>query len=211
MSALYGVSQYESKRQRLLDFNQFVKIGRKYQGKPIADVYSAMVGDIRALYGRHILPQALDRSSCFFMNAGGWMGQTCILHASMFEYAIVFIAGIETQGHSGRLWVNVSDFVGNGWLQEWREGSLAPKNFSTGSVALHEPFVVNGVRSGEGTWALEYGHGMVLTTLPHVCADTLFSTHDVPMLVRMLLLTFYSTLREMWYTVDELMTGIHNL
>jgi len=33
-----------------------------------------------------------------FMNAGGWMGQTCLLHASLSEYVLLFGTSIETGG-----------------------------------------------------------------------------------------------------------------
>lgn len=36
-----------------------------------------------------------------FMNAGGWMGSMCLMHASLTEYILFFGTAVETSGHSG--------------------------------------------------------------------------------------------------------------
>lgn len=50
-------------------------------------------------YPGHILEHG--KLEWMFMNAGGWMGAVCILHASVTEYVLFFGTAIETQGHSG--------------------------------------------------------------------------------------------------------------
>lgn len=207
MSILAGVNQYASIRTRLLSFDRLVTIARKYEGRALSAVYVDLVKDVRAEYGRHIMPEALDRSTCFFINSGGWMGQSCVLHASLFEYALIFNAGVESAGHSGRLWVSVSDFVGKGWLQEWKEGTMSATNYTQGQVTHHDPFVVNAVRFGEGSWYMECGYGMVPTTLLFVSSDTFFSTHDFVAWAHSMFVTARGVVRELWFAADEMMGG----
>lgn len=58
------------------------------------------------------------------MNAGGWMGSICIIHASATEYILFFGTPLETMGHSGRYWANVSDTLITGEFHQWKEGTL---------------------------------------------------------------------------------------
>jgi len=55
--------------------------------------------ELSAKYPGHILP-ASDLQ-WIFVNAGGWMGSMCILHASLTEYVLFFGTAIDTAGHSG--------------------------------------------------------------------------------------------------------------
>jgi len=55
--------------------------------------------DLSAKYPGHILP-ASDLQ-WIFVNAGGWMGSVCVLHASLTEYVIFFGTAVDTSGHSG--------------------------------------------------------------------------------------------------------------
>ena len=56
--------------------------------------------DLAKQYPGHILPE--KDLQWIFMNAGGWMGSMCLLHASLTEYVLLFGTAVETEGHSGQ-------------------------------------------------------------------------------------------------------------
>ena len=55
--------------------------------------------ELEKKYPGHIL----DTSNLqwVFMNAGGWMGSMCLVHASLTEYILFFGTALDTMGHSG--------------------------------------------------------------------------------------------------------------
>lgn len=50
-------------------------------------------------YPGHILPD--EDLQWVFVNAGGWMGSMCLVHASLTEYLLLFGTAVDTGGHSG--------------------------------------------------------------------------------------------------------------
>lgn len=56
-------------------------------------------------YPGHILPD--EDLQWVFVNAGGWMGSMCLLHASLTEYLLLFGTAVDTGGHSGELELSV--------------------------------------------------------------------------------------------------------
>lgn len=57
--------------------------------------------ELRKKYPGHILPD--EDLQWVFVNAGGWMGSMCLLHASLTEYVLLFGTAVDTGGHSGNL------------------------------------------------------------------------------------------------------------
>ncbi|XP_055335638.1 sigma non-opioid intracellular receptor 1-like [Paramacrobiotus metropolitanus] len=151
-------------------------IAMKYKGKDIQDSFEDVVRDLKIRYGFHILEAS--PTDFFLMNAGGWMGQVCALHVSLTEYVLIFSTVMETQGHSGRYWLNISDFVINGWMEQWKEKTFEAKNFTAGTTVYHPWLTSAGVRFGANSWFLEYGRGFVPSSIFFASADVLFSTHD---------------------------------
>ncbi|GFS14365.1 sigma non-opioid intracellular receptor 1 [Elysia marginata] len=113
-----------------------------------------------------------------FMNAGGWMGSMCLLHASLTEYLLFFGTAVDTTGHSGRYWANISDTLLTGKMFQWKEGTLKNIEYQPGDTVFHEWGEVTGVSWPAGTWMVEYGRGFIPSTLVFALADTFFSTTD---------------------------------
>mgnify|MGYP001856656218 CR=1 FL=1 len=61
--------------------------------------FSKIIVELRKKHPGHILPD--EDLQWVFVNAGGWMGSMCLLHASLTEYVLLFGTAIDTGGHSG--------------------------------------------------------------------------------------------------------------
>jgi len=138
--------------------------------------FQSIHADLEAKYPGHILPKS--ELQWLFMNAGGWMGSMCLLHASLTEYVLFFGSAIDTAGHSGRYWANISDTVLSGEFEQWEEGKLTSRIHKPGTTVTHVWGSVTAVHFKSGTWMVEYGRGFIPSTLGFALADTLFSTQD---------------------------------
>jgi len=114
-----------------------------------------------------------------FNNAGGAMGQLCLLHASLSEYMIFFGSAIGTEGHSGRYIAEVHDFMLSGDMWCYIQGETDKTVYRPGDHAVLRADQVKGYRLPDAAWMLEYSRGPIPTMLPFGLADTLLSTLDV--------------------------------
>ncbi|XP_023799779.1 sigma non-opioid intracellular receptor 1 isoform X2 [Cyanistes caeruleus] len=83
--------------------------------------FSKIIVELRKKHPGHILPD--EDLQWVFVNAGGWMGSMCLLHASLTEYVLLFGTAVDTGGHSGRYWADISDTVISGTFRQWKEGT----------------------------------------------------------------------------------------
>lgn len=63
-------------------------------------LYKSIYKELKLKYPGHILPE--NDLEWLFVNAGGWMGSMCLLHASLTEYVLFFGTALDTAGHSGK-------------------------------------------------------------------------------------------------------------
>ncbi|XP_046761125.1 sigma non-opioid intracellular receptor 1 isoform X2 [Gallus gallus] len=137
---------------------------------------AAIIVELRKKHPGHILPD--EDLQWVFVNAGGWMGSMCLLHASLTEYVLLFGTAIDTGGHSGRYWAEIYDTIISGTFRQWKEGTTRSEIYYPGDTIVHQAGEATSVQWSAGTWMVEYGRGFVPSTLAFALADTLFSTQD---------------------------------
>lgn len=150
-------------------------------GKPHEEMFDAVTGALAEAYPGHI---NTEPRAWIFNNAGGAMGQICLLHASLSEYILIFGTPIGTEGHSGRYRTDVYDFVLEGEFWCYVEGETRRSVFGPGSFAYLGPNAAKGYRIPDSCWMVEYSRGPIPTMLPFGLADSLISTLDTSVTAR---------------------------
>lgn len=161
------------------------KLAKQYAGQDHEQAFSKVVVELRKRYPGHILPD--EDLQWIFVNAGGWMGSMCLLHASLTEYVLLFGTAVDTSGHSGRYFAEISDTIISGNFRQWKEGTTKSETYYPGDTIVHAVGEATSVQWTAGTWMVEYGRGFIPSTLGFALADTVFSTQDF--------LTLYYTVR----------------
>lgn len=103
--------------------------------------FSKIIVELRKKHPGHILPD--EDLQWVFVNAGGWMGSMCLLHASLTEYVLLFGTAVDTGGHSGKQ----GNWAGQGsspsYFYSTLSGAAGNDMPSTGSLLLHYFYGVN--------------------------------------------------------------------
>ncbi|XP_006795652.1 sigma non-opioid intracellular receptor 1 [Neolamprologus brichardi] len=165
-----------SSKQYVFNREDVAKLAKQYAGQDHEQAFSKVVVELRKRYPGHILPD--EDLQWVFVNAGGWMGSMCVLHASLTEYLILFGTAVDTGGHSGRYWAEISDTIISGTFRQWKEGTTKSEIYYPGDTIVHAVGEATSVQWSAGTWMVEYGRGFIPSTLGFALADTFFSTQD---------------------------------
>ncbi|XP_016115002.1 sigma non-opioid intracellular receptor 1 [Sinocyclocheilus grahami] len=163
-------------KQYVFTKEDVARLARQYAGQDHEQAFSKVVVELRKRYPGHILPD--EDLQWVFVNAGGWMGSMCLLHASLTEYVLLFGTAVDTGGHSGRYWAEISDTIISGTFRQWKEGSTKSETYYPGDNIVHAVGEATSVQWSAGTWMVEYGRGFIPSTLGFALADTVFSTQD---------------------------------
>ncbi|XP_071988824.1 sigma non-opioid intracellular receptor 1 isoform X5 [Engystomops pustulosus] len=102
-------------------------LAKEHSGLDYEDAFSKIIIELRKKHPGHILPD--EDLQWVFVNAGGWMGSMCLLHASLTEYVLLFGTAVDTSGHSGRYWAEISDTILSGTFRQWKEGMTKSEIF----------------------------------------------------------------------------------
>lgn len=203
----YAGKYWVENKSYIFSEERIATIAKKYTGKSAEteklfkpeDAMKKVVKDLRKEYPGHILP---DKDlQWIFVNAGGWMGSFCLLHASFTEYVMLFGTAIETAGHSGRYLANITDTILSGTFVQWKEGDLTATTYTLGETIRHDWGEAAAVHWTGGTWMLEYARGLIPTTLPFALTETFFKTHDFLSAYHMIRVYVKSLMQELWLSL----------
>lgn len=165
-----------SAKQYLFDKQELAQLAKQYAGLDHELAFTKVITELRKKYPGHILPD--EDLQWIFVNAGGWMGSMCLLHASLTEYVLLFGTAVDTGGHSGRYWAEISDTIISGTFTQWKEGTTKSEVYYPGDFIVREAGEATAVHWSAGTWMVEYGRGFIPSTLGFALADTIFCTQD---------------------------------
>uniref|UniRef100_A0A8D0L6T2 Sigma non-opioid intracellular receptor 1 n=1 Tax=Sphenodon punctatus TaxID=8508 RepID=A0A8D0L6T2_SPHPU len=155
---------------------EIAQLARHHAGLDHELAFSKIIVELRKKHPGHILPD--EDLQWVFVNSGGWMGSMCLLHASLTEYVLLFGTAVDTGGHSGRYWADISDTIISGTFRQLKEGTTKSEIYYPGDTIMHRAGEATSVQWSAGTWMVEYGRGFIPSTLTFALADTIFSTQD---------------------------------
>lgn len=145
----------------------------------IDDIVDRLRDKLSERYPGHIMAG----SGWIFNNAGGAMGEMCVLHASLTEYIIVFGTPIGTEGYSGRFAADDYFYILDGEHWAYSEGEHERRVCRPGEMSHLPRGKTCGYRMPDRCYAVEYARGFIPQMLPFALADAFTSTLDpIPVL-----------------------------
>ncbi len=151
------------------------KITKKAMGLPYEQMFETVRIELEQKYPGRIN----DKIQWMFNNAGGCMYSVAVLHASLREYLLIFGSPIGTQGHTGRHFTQIYDFVIDGELWYFKEDRPFERIVHKSGDRYHlGKSQSEGLCIPDQAWVLEYARGFIPSMLPFGLADSVFSTLD---------------------------------
>ncbi|XP_040977520.1 uncharacterized protein LOC121233006 isoform X7 [Aquila chrysaetos chrysaetos] len=147
---------------------EIAQLARHHAGLDHELAFSKIIVELRKKHPGHILPD--EDLQWMFVNAGRWMGSMCLLHASLTEYVLLFGTAVDTGGHSGRYWADISNTVISGTFQQWKEGTTRSEIYYPGlesPCGVQTPLCAPGVQQERGWGWLSLGSAKFLQLPRH--------------------------------------------
>jgi C-8 sterol isomerase len=161
----------------VFDPEHLQEVTDRHLNLPLQVAFDEITAELATAYPGHVRTQP---RRWMLNNAGGAMGQICLIHGSVTEYLLFFGTPIGTEGHSGRYPTHVWDFMIQGEVWTYVEGTFERVVSKPGIEAMDlKPGVAKGYRAFEDAWMLEYARGPIPLMLPFGLWDTLFGTLDI--------------------------------
>jgi C-8 sterol isomerase len=155
-------------------------VARGVHDLPLDQKAERIRAELAGRYPGHIRKQV----DWVFNNAGGAMGQMCVLHASITEYVIIFGSPIGTEGYSGRFAADDWFIILDGEQWAYGEGDLERHVYKKGEMHHLPRGQARGYRMPDRCYALEYARGWIPQMLPFGLADSFSSTLDFVPVIR---------------------------
>jgi hypothetical protein len=159
----------------LFDPERLQAIGKQAVGLPHDAMCELVMEQLRQAWPGHV-----EREPQWMFNlAGGATGMLGLLHGSLSEYVALFGTPVGTEAFSGRYRLDIHDIVLSGEMWTYTEEQFRGRAVHRpGEKALLRRGQVKGFRLAEDTWLLEYGRGLVPSSLPLALGDAIFSAMD---------------------------------
>ncbi|XP_044513190.1 sigma non-opioid intracellular receptor 1 isoform X1 [Gracilinanus agilis] len=148
---LQGIRIWLNSKRFVFQREEIAQLARQYAGLDHELAFSRLIVELRRLHPGHIL--ADEELQWVFVNAGGWMGSMCLLHASLSEYVLLFGTAIDTGGHSGRYWAEISDTIISGTFRQWREGTTKSEVYYPAPRTSSRSSTLSGPIPGHCVWS----------------------------------------------------------
>lgn len=165
----------------IFDPDILYKVAKKGMGLPYQQMFETVRAELEQKYPGRIN----DKIEWMFNNAGGCMYSVAVLHASVSEYILIFGSPIGTQGHTGRHFAEIYDFVIDGELWYFSEDRPFERMVrKSGDKYYLGKLQSEGLCIPNQAWVLEYAKGIIPSMLLFGVADSFFSTLDLKTVVR---------------------------
>jgi len=118
------------------------------------------------------------RPNFHLFNGGGAFGIIGLVYASLNEYLIIFGSVLPNGGHSGRYFLNFSDFVYRGKITIASPKELEGREVKEGQATYMAWGDAHHYTLDKNTWMVEHAHGLTISGLPIMIAS-IFTTTDI--------------------------------